>query len=110
MAQRNFFLQALGHSRAALVLLCLVACWPVRANVTVEVRGVDDQLPTTGLSAEWEQALSSPFVHNERYGTRSSTLVLLEYSGAVSVTERRFDPSGSTSADTEFSLQADEWP
>src|ERR1700761_8123317 len=50
MAQRNFFLQALGHSRAALVLMCLAFCSPARANVTVEIRGVDEQLRTNVLS------------------------------------------------------------
>src|SRR5689334_15884219 len=50
MAQRNSFMQALGHSRAALVLMCLIVCLPVRANVTVEVRGVDDELKTNVLT------------------------------------------------------------
>jgi uncharacterized protein with NRDE domain len=72
--------------------------------------GVNEQLPKTGLSPEWEQLLSSPFIRNENYGTRCSTLVLLERSGAVSLTERRFDPTGVASADTEFSFSADEWP
>jgi translocation and assembly module TamA len=49
MAQRNFFLQALGNSRAALVLLCLIVCPPTRANITVEIRGVDDALRTNIL-------------------------------------------------------------
>src|SRR5262249_5930464 len=55
MAQRNSFMQALGHSRAALVLMCLTACPSARAIVTVEVHGVDDQLRTnvrTSLSCE----------------------------------------------------------
>src|SRR5919197_146249 len=50
MAQRNSFLQALGHSRAALVLMCLIACPSVRANITVEVHGVDDELRANVLS------------------------------------------------------------
>jgi translocation and assembly module TamA len=50
MAQRNFFMQALGHSRAALVLMCLIAYQPVRANVTVELHGVDDELRTNVLA------------------------------------------------------------
>jgi uncharacterized protein with NRDE domain len=71
--------------------------------------GVDEHLPKTGLSVEWEQLLSSPFIRNDQYGTRCSTLVLLEHSGAVSLTERRFDPLGTMIADTEFSLRPDEW-
>jgi translocation and assembly module TamA len=44
MAQRNSFLKAHGHSRAALVLMCLIACPLARASVTVEIHGVDDAL------------------------------------------------------------------
>jgi translocation and assembly module TamA len=50
MAQRNFLLQALGHSRAALVLMCLLASPLARANITVEVHGVDDALRTNVLA------------------------------------------------------------
>src|SRR5450756_397124 len=49
MAQRNSFRQALGHSRAVLVLMCLIACSAARASVTVEVHGVDDALRTNVL-------------------------------------------------------------
>jgi translocation and assembly module TamA len=50
MAQRNSFVQALGHSRAALTLMCLIASPFARANVTVEVHGVDDELRTNVLT------------------------------------------------------------
>jgi uncharacterized protein with NRDE domain len=71
--------------------------------------GINDDLPETGVSREWEQLLSSPFIRNEDYGTRCSTIVLLEPSGAVSLTERRFDSRGNVIADTECSLPNDEW-
>jgi uncharacterized protein with NRDE domain len=72
--------------------------------------GVDDVLPDTGLSREWEQLLSSPFISNKDYGTRCSTVLLLETSGAVSLTERRFGPQGIPLSDTRFDLAANEWP
>jgi translocation and assembly module TamA len=50
MAQRNSFVQARGHSRAALVTMCLIACSVARANVTVEVHGVDDNVRTNVLT------------------------------------------------------------
>jgi uncharacterized protein with NRDE domain len=59
---------------------------------------------TTGLPPQWEAVLSSPFVLNREYGTRNSTLVLLERSGALTVKERRFDPDGSLSGETELGL------
>jgi uncharacterized protein with NRDE domain len=71
--------------------------------------GINEQLPKTGLSPEWEQLLSSPFIRNEDYGTRCSTIVLLEPSGVASLTERRFDSGGSVIAETEFSLRGDDW-
>jgi uncharacterized protein with NRDE domain len=71
--------------------------------------GISDALPKTGVSPEWEQLLSSPFIRNEHYGTRCSTIVLLEPAGAVSLTERRFDSGGNVIAETEFSLHGDEW-
>lgn len=50
MAQRNSLLQALGHSRAALVILCLIASPAATANVSVEIHGVEDELKTNVLA------------------------------------------------------------
>jgi uncharacterized protein with NRDE domain len=66
--------------------------------------------PGTGLSAEWERTLSSPFVTHPTYGTRCSTILLIEPSGAVVMTERRFDPSGHVIGNTGVVLKAGEWP
>lgn len=71
--------------------------------------GTDERLPDTGLSLEWEQLLSSPFIRNPRYGTRCSTVLLLENSGRVSITERRFDPDGSAIGETALELEANDW-
>jgi uncharacterized protein with NRDE domain len=72
--------------------------------------GSDAELPHTGLSLEWERTLSSPFVSNPDYGTRCSTVLLLESSGALCMAERRFDPTGTLSGETEVRLQPGEWP
>ena len=68
--------------------------------------GVDEELPKSGVTSEWEQLLSSPFIRNEQYGTRCSTLVLLEHSGNVALLERRFDPRGNVVFDTDITLHA----
>jgi len=68
------------------------------------------ELPQTGVAPEWERVLSAPFVLNPNYGTRCSTVVLLEHSGAVYIGERRFDPAGEMSGETELRLNAAEWP
>jgi uncharacterized protein with NRDE domain len=70
----------------------------------------DAQLPQTGLPAEWERTLSSPFVLDATYGTRCSTVLLLEPSGAVYLAERRFDSAGRPSGQAEYQLNEGEWP
>ncbi|HET9108412.1 MAG TPA: NRDE family protein [Steroidobacteraceae bacterium] len=72
--------------------------------------GDDEDLPSTGLAPEWERTLSSPFVLNERYGTRCSTIVAIEPSGRAYLSERRFDPTGSRSGECEYRLDPGAWP
>lgn len=66
--------------------------------------------PGTGLPADWERTLSSPFVTHPTYGTRCSTILLIEPSGAVVMAERRFDPAGQVNGNTEMVLDAGDWP
>jgi uncharacterized protein with NRDE domain len=62
-------------------------------------------VPDTGLPPELLQALSAPFVRHERYGTRCSTVLLVEHDGRTVVHERRFDAAGAQTGATriEFS-------
>ena len=53
----------------------------------------DNELPDTGIGLEMERWLSPPFVRGERYGTRCSTVVLVE-ADAIVFAERRFGPNG----------------
>jgi len=66
--------------------------------------------PQPGLSPQWERTLSAPFVIHPTYGTRCSTVLLSESSGTGVLAERRFDPSGNTSGETEYRLNAGAWP
>jgi uncharacterized protein with NRDE domain len=68
------------------------------------------QAHTGALPAEWARALSAPFVLNPEYGTRCSTVLLLEGGGRLQLAERRFDPDGRLTGQTDFRLQPDEWP
>ncbi|HEX4268061.1 MAG TPA: NRDE family protein [Steroidobacteraceae bacterium] len=70
----------------------------------------EESVSSTGLPPEWEQTLSSPFVLHSSYGTRCSTLVAIEPSGACYLAERRFDPTGACNGETEFRLAPGEWP
>jgi uncharacterized protein with NRDE domain len=69
-----------------------------------------DGAPQAGLSPEWERTLSAPFVIHPTYGTRSTTVLLLEPSGDSVMAERRFDPTGEETGETECHLNAGEWP
>jgi uncharacterized protein with NRDE domain len=68
-----------------------------------------ESAPQPGLSPEWERTLSAPFVIHPTYGTRCSTVLLIEPSGAGLLAERRFDAAGNTSGETEYRLNAGEW-
>jgi uncharacterized protein with NRDE domain len=54
-------------------------------------RAADDQLPNTGLVRERESALSSMFIKTENYGSRCSTVVLVDRRNQVHFTERVYD-------------------
>lgn len=64
----------------------------------------DGDLPDTGVGIEWERLLSPVFVESERYGTRSSTVVLARRDGGVEFVERalRGDRSGWDTRRYEF--------
>lgn len=51
----------------------------------------DNQLPDTGIGIERERALSSMFIKTPNYGTRSSTVVLVDRSNHVLFAERVYD-------------------
>ncbi len=62
----------------------------------------DDRLPETGVGLVRERVLSPAFIVSPAYGTRSSSVVLVDKHGAVTFVERTFAegglPSGETSA------------
>ncbi len=54
----------------------------------------DQQLPDTGITRQREKELSPPFIRGEHYGTRTSTVVLVNAAGDVFFHEKRFGPGG----------------
>ena len=65
----------------------------------------DEQLPDTGVGLEMERLLSSIFIASERYGTRSSTVLLVDSDRRVTFVERSFH--GEDARDAEVSFQAE---
>ena len=52
----------------------------------------DADLPRTGVDLRWERLLSAAFVRSPSYGTRSSTVLLLDRQGEVSFDEQTYLP------------------
>jgi uncharacterized protein with NRDE domain len=52
----------------------------------------DHQLPDTGIGIEYERVLSSIFIKSPAYGTRSSTVLLVDKDNQVTFAERGFVP------------------
>ena len=57
--------------------------------------GTDAELPDTGVGRVRERELSASFVAGDRYGTRASTVMLIDSAGAVFFSERAFGPLGA---------------
>ncbi|NLL51819.1 MAG: NRDE family protein [Peptococcaceae bacterium] len=55
-------------------------------------RPADHELPQTGVSMEWERTLSPAFIVSPDYGTRCSTVLLIDRCGHVRFWERSFSP------------------
>ena len=55
----------------------------------------DDELPDTGVGLEWERILSPLFITSDVYGTRSSSVVLIDRSGKIRFIERSYLKDGS---------------
>ena len=58
----------------------------------------------SSIAPELWRALSAPFVQHPAYGTRCSTVVLVETAGALRIVERRFDAAGQLSGEASFAL------
>jgi uncharacterized protein with NRDE domain len=65
----------------------------------------DDELPDTGLSQVQERQLSAIFIAGPDYGTRCSTVALLDDQGCLSLRERRFGPHGELAGETQLTLR-----
>lgn len=60
-----------------------------------EQKPPEDKLPDTGIPKEWEKAVSSVFIKTETYGTRCSTLLLIDHHAQATFIERRYNPKTS---------------
>ena len=56
-----------------------------------DLRAPDEQLPDTGVGLERERALSAMFIKSPGYGTRCSTVILVDDNNNVSFSERVYN-------------------
>lgn len=56
----------------------------------------DDRLPDTGVGTETERMLSPLFIESDNYGTRCSTVLLMDRRGEVTFVERTFEHGEAT--------------
>ena len=69
----------------------------------------EEASPSPGIPADLSRALSAPFVLHPEYGTRCSTIVLIEESNALHVIERSFNNEGEAVGDSTFDFGAGRW-
>lgn len=62
--------------------------FPLLSDTT---KAPDDEVPDTGVGLEWERLLSSIFIESERYGTRSSTVLMVDEDRQATLIERSYD-------------------
>lgn len=60
-----------------------------------ETMALDEDLPTTGLPLDSERAVAPIFIRTEGYGTRCSTVIIMDTEGQVHFEERSW-PAGRT--------------
>ncbi len=70
-------------------------------------QAADHALPDTGIGYEWEKMLSSIFITSPNYGTRASTLLLVDNTGEVHWHERTFSDTGRCAGDQHHAFTLD---
>ena len=67
---------------------------PLWEALADEHRPADSALPDTGIGLERERWLSAAFIRGDDYGTRASTVFLVDHDGHGHAWERRWGPQG----------------
>jgi uncharacterized protein with NRDE domain len=67
----------------------------------------DPELPATGLDLAYERILSPIFINGDHYGTRCSTVVLIDRHQQLTFIERRFGPHKTFLGERTFRFEID---
>lgn len=99
----------LGKSRLAEIIRQPESEWEnaVWQLLTDRTYPADSQLPATGVSLEWERALSSVFIVSPDYGTRTNTLLLVDHKGRMRFIEQTCHAGTAILEKREYELATD---
>ena len=67
----------------------------------------DNSLPSTGVGLEWERTLSPIFISSPTYGTRSSTVLLIDQEDRATFVERTFNAHPKPISSVKHSFKLD---
>lgn len=70
----------------------------------------DGELPETGIGLDWERILSPLFITSPTYGTRSSTILMMDRRGRITFIERSFQGSPEPRMTARFTFSAEASP
>jgi uncharacterized protein with NRDE domain len=73
---------------------------PILSDINVHP---DEQLPETGVGLEWERMLSPIKIVSPKYGTRVSTVILVDRENRVTYYERTYPDNSDHSYEFEIS-------
>lgn len=79
-----------GRDSLGQAVNCLPDTTPLWSFLQSPDQAPDHQLPDTGVPLDWERLLSAAFIDSDDYGTRASTLLLIDREGQVSFTEQSY--------------------
>jgi uncharacterized protein with NRDE domain len=65
-----------------------------------------EEVDSSSLGFDLAHAITAPFIVTPSYGTRCSTVVIADTSGAWRLTERRFDAAGSSTGESRFDFSS----
>ena len=102
LVYRNQSLSVLSGVLPEDELVC--ALFDARAS---EQAAPDPELPATGLDLAYERILSPIFINGDHYGTRCSTVVLIDRHQQLTFIERRFGPHKTFLGERTFRFEID---
>jgi uncharacterized protein with NRDE domain len=74
-------------------------------NILYDTEAADDELlPDTGVGMELEKLLSSVFIKSPVYGTRCSTLILVDRQNNVTFIEKTYLPDKGIFTDNKYNF------